>query len=91
MSQFKGKQRADAGFTTSIKPLGNGRFGVRTLHNGVILFQDNKSRTKAEAAKALKAQLRMVDKCGWDSPMADASRHREMKKCMARTAKKSRS
>ena len=87
--QSNRKRRSDNGFTTTIKPLGNGRFGVRTLHNGKVIFQDNTPRTKAAAAKSLKEQLRMIDKCGWDSPMAYASRHREMKKCFS-SNKKSR-
>lgn len=64
------------GFSTSIRPLGNGKYGARVYRNGVVFSQDNKSKTKAEARKALKELLRWVDKMGYDCPMADASRMR---------------
>ena len=64
------------GFTTSIRPLGNGKFGARVYRNGVVFSQDNKSKTKQEAGKALKELLRWVDKLGFDCPMASASRDR---------------
>ena len=69
--------RASNGFTTSVKPLGNGKWGARVYNkNGKVIQEDNKSTTKQEAAKALKELLRWVDKLGYDCPMADASRDR---------------
>lgn len=67
-------QQDSNGFTTSIKPLGNGRFGARVYRNGVVHSENNKSRSKLEAGKALKELLRWVDKMGFDCPMASASR-----------------
>ncbi len=65
------------GFTTSVKPLGNGRFGARVYRNGKVHSENNKSKTKIEAGKALKDLLRWVDKMGFDCPMASASRDRQ--------------
>jgi len=77
MPQFKNKSdRADGKFTTSIRPLGNGHYGVRVLRDGEVVMQDNSATTREEAAKALKECLRMLDKCCNPSPMAGASRDR---------------
>jgi len=75
MSQDQ-KARADSRFTTSIRPLGNGHYGVRVLRDGEVVMQDNSAPTREEAAKALKECLRMLDKCCNPSPMASASRSR---------------
>lgn len=64
------------GFTTSIKPLGNGKYGARVYRNGKMHSQNNKATSKAEAARNLKELLRWVDKLGFDCPMASASRDR---------------
>ncbi len=64
------------GFTTSIRPLGNGKWGCRVYHNGIIVQEDNDSKSRQEAAKTLKMLLRWVDKLGYDSSIASASRDR---------------
>ena len=64
------------GFSTTITPLGNGQYGVRVLRNGVVISEDNSSCDRREAALKLKELLRWVDKLGYDSPMASASRVR---------------
>lgn len=64
------------GITTSIKPLGNGKWGARVYKNGKVVEEHNTSTSRAEAAAALKELLRWVDKTGHRSPMASASRDR---------------
>ncbi len=73
-------RKADAvGITTSVTPLGNGRWGARVFKNGKLIEEDNTSTSRAQAAKALKELLRWVDKMGHGSPMASASRDRAKK------------
>ena len=67
-------------WSTTIKPLGNGRYGARVLLNGNVLMEDNRAKTRQEAAVNLKDLLRWVDKLGYDCPMASASRDRRMRK-----------
>ena len=75
------KARTDKeGFSTSVTPLGNGRYGVRVLLHGVVIREDNKSRSRQEAASTIKESLRWVDKLGWTSSMAWASRDRGCRK-----------
>jgi len=67
--------------TTSVKPLGRGRYGARVFYDGRVIMQDNSARSRAEAAKNLKELLRMTDKMGYyDCPMAAASRFRFRRK-----------
>ena len=69
--------RADErGYHTTITPLGNGRYGVRVLCRGKVVRENNSARSRQEAAEILKAELRWLDKYGYDSPMASASRDR---------------
>jgi len=71
-------------FSTSLTPLGNGTYGVRVYRNGQVLMEKNGLESKEAAAKELKDLLRWVDKMGYDSPMASASRDRPGKKELAR-------
>lgn len=71
------KDREDNnGWSTSITPLGNGRYGARVFHNGRLHSENNSGKSKLEAANNLRDLLRWVDKSGYDSPMASASRDR---------------
>jgi ribosomal protein S27AE len=49
---------------------------VRVLCEGQVVLQDNSAINREGAARALKECLRMVDKCGYGSRMAAASRDR---------------
>lgn len=82
-------RKDNKGWTTSITPLGNGKFGARVFRHGNLHSEDNSAETKVEAAKNLKDLLRWVDKMGFDSPMADASRHRAGRKEYERNSKES--
>jgi len=75
MSQSS-NNRADNKYTTSIKPLGNNKYGARVYKDGTVIMEDNSATNKKDAARALKECLRMVDKCGYDCPMASKSRNR---------------
>lgn len=62
-------------FDTKVTRLGNGKYGCRLLKEGkpVVEVQvDNKT----EISSAIKDMLRTMSKMGYDSDMADASRHR---------------
>jgi len=74
------KEPDENGFSTSLTPLGDGTYGVRIYRNGQVLMEKNGLESKEAAAKELKDMLRWVDKLGYDSPMASASRDRFAKK-----------
>lgn len=77
MAQYKNKTtRASDDVTTSVKPLGNGRWGARVCYNGRVIDQDNSAESRQEAAANLKELLRWVDKMGRKSLIAEASRGR---------------
>lgn len=62
--------------TTKVTYLGNGLYGCR-----IIRLANNKPIVetrvpKSEIGDAIHDMLRMLDKIGFDSPMAHASRHR---------------
>lgn len=86
MARRKTSTRTDAqGYSTKVTHLGNGKYGARVLHNGKVIMQSHVTlRSRQEAAAELKSMLRMVNKCGWDSSMADASRHRPGRKTALR-------
>lgn len=64
------------GFSTRVTRLGDG-YGIRVLLRGRVISESHVHLpTRADATRELKSMLRMVNKCGWDSPMAYASRHR---------------
>jgi hypothetical protein len=63
-------------WSTSIKPLGKGKYGARVYRNGKLHDQDNTAKSRAEARKNLKDLLRFVDKMGHDCDMADKARLR---------------
>ncbi len=75
MSQSS-NNRSDNEYTTSIKPLGNNKYGARVYKDGKVIMEDNSATNKKEAARNLKECLRMVNKCGYDSRMASKSRDR---------------
>ena len=76
MAQFPRRRVGPDGCGTSMSPLGRGRWGARVTFNEKIIMQDNTGRSRADAARNLKALLRMVDKMGYDCEMASASRMR---------------
>jgi hypothetical protein len=69
-------ERADAqGFSTKVTALGDGSYGCRVLHEGKVI-QEGRAESKAAVGPVLKDLLRWVDKLGYDSDMAAASRDR---------------
>ena len=66
------------GWTTRVAHIGRGRYGVQVLRDGRVHAQ-TVARTKADVGGMLKDLLRWVDKLGYDSPMAAASRVRNKK------------
>jgi len=65
------------GFVVKVTALGKnkGVFGVRVLRDGNVVAQ-GRAASKVEVRIVVKALLRWVDKAGFDSPMASASRDR---------------
>ena len=71
-------RRASNGFTVVVRPQAKGGLymvavvrvatGMPSLRPSIV--------EGAGIAGAVKNELRMIDKCGFDCPMADASRHR---------------
>jgi hypothetical protein len=62
------------GYTTKVTFLGKG-WGIRVLKQGRVIMQDFVT-SKGLIGPCLKSMLRMVDKCGFNTPMATASRDR---------------
>lgn len=60
--------------TTKTTHLGNGLYGCRVWHKSILTCETRVS--KIEISSAFKSMFRMLDKCGYDSEMAHASRHR---------------
>jgi hypothetical protein len=52
---------------------------VRVFYQGTLIMENNSPKTREDARVILKEMLRMVNKCGYDSPMADASKHLYLK------------
>jgi hypothetical protein len=69
--------RADGGFACVSRPAAGGGFNVAVVHlDGTPVFKIQHVETKDQIGKAIACDLRMIDKCGFNCPMADASRHR---------------
>lgn len=60
---------------TRLKKLG---WGIRIFVHGKLWWNRLVGR-REDIGPTIKDDLRMIDKCGVDSPMADASRHRYLK------------
>ena len=50
------------------------KYGVRAFYDGTLVVETTSA--KIEISSAIKGVLRMLDKLGYDSRMASASRHR---------------
>ena len=61
-------------FDTKVTRLGRG-YGVRLLKEGIPVVEV-RVRTRREVQPAIKDMLRTMSKLGYDSDMAEASRHR---------------
>jgi hypothetical protein len=66
------------GYSTKVTRLGDG-YGVRVLQNGVVVSQD-RADSRLDVGPVLKDMLRMLNKCGSPSTMAEASRHRSYRR-----------
>lgn len=64
-------------WTTSVVPLGNGKYGARVLRDGKLVAEDNSGTSRANAAANLRELLRWVAKRGYECSMASASRARQ--------------
>lgn len=69
------KREDPQGWSTKITRLGDG-YGCRVFKNGKV-HSEGKAKTRMEASKVLRDLLRWVDKLGFDSDMASASRDRQ--------------
>lgn len=73
------KNRKDEeGWDIKVTRLGDGRYGVRCTHKGKE-FSAAIAETRADIGDTIGDLLRWVDKLGFDSPMANASRTRRNK------------
>jgi hypothetical protein len=70
------KRTDPQGWSTKVTKLGDGTYGCRVLRNGKI-HSEGKAKTRREVPGVLRELLRWVDKLGFDSEMADASRSRQ--------------
>ncbi len=71
------KNRASNGVTIAVRPQSRGGFTIHVVDiMGKVLVKPQYVKTSAEVSPMIRDELRMLDKCGWDVPMADASRHR---------------
>jgi len=69
--------RASEGLTVVVRPQANGKYLVAVVRVETSRPVMRPSIVKAsEVRQAIKNDLRMIDKCGFDCPMADASRTR---------------
>lgn len=59
---------------TKTTHLGRGVYGCRIWYKGELCCETRVEKTRISSA--FKGMLRMLDKCGYESPMASASRHR---------------
>jgi hypothetical protein len=62
------------GYSTKVTRLANG-YGCRVLKDGEVVSEGH-ADTRADVGPTLRELLRMIDKCGNPSEMADASRTR---------------
>lgn len=68
-------------FTTKCVPIDKktGKYGCRVFVDGRVVAQQV-APSKSKVGETLREMLRMIDKTGWQSPMAHASRHRAWRK-----------
>lgn len=64
-------------FYTKVTHLGKGIYGCRVYKKETNLPIVEIRVCKALIGSAFRSMLRMLDKCGWVSPMAHAARHRD--------------
>lgn len=62
--------------STKVTRLGTGEYGCRVFFKEKLLAE-TKVKNRQQISIAFKSILRMVDKLGFNSLMADASRHRQ--------------
>ncbi|WAX21906.1 hypothetical protein [Stenotrophomonas phage RAS14] len=62
---------------TKVTYLGKGLYGCRVYNRKTNLPLVELRVCKRLIGSAFRDMLRTLDKLGWDSPMADASRHRD--------------
>jgi hypothetical protein len=64
--------------TIAVRPQSGGGFAIHVVDtNGKVLAKVQHVKTSAEIPPMIRDELRMLDKCGWDGPMAERSRHRK--------------
>ena len=71
--------RADGDLTTFVRPnreKGGWNVAVVRVSTRLPIFRIRHVKTKDQIQKEIQSDLRMIDKCGGDSKMADRSRHR---------------
>jgi hypothetical protein len=68
--------RACNGWTVVVRPQSTGGVMVMTVHVESGIVWDCALVKNGEIQTEIRQQLRMMDKCGYDIPMADRSRHR---------------
>lgn len=71
--------RADGNYTAIVRPnraKGGWYVAIVNILSGLPVFKFAHVENKEEIGKAIASDLRMMDKCGSNSKMADRSRHR---------------
>jgi hypothetical protein len=64
--------------TTKVTQLGKGVYGCRVINTNTNLpIVEARVKSKSEVSGAIKEMLRTLDKLGYNSPMASASRNRD--------------
>lgn len=72
--------RADGDLATYVRPdrkKGGWNVAVVRVSTGEPIFKVRHVETRDQIQKEIQSDLRMIDKCGGTSKMADRSRHRE--------------
>lgn len=67
------------GWSVKVTRLGDGRYGIRVYHHDKIHSQTT-ADCRADVGATVAEALRWVDKCGFVSEMASASRDRQFRK-----------
>lgn len=76
--------RASNGWTVVVRPNKDGVM-VATVHVESRMVWSQSIVKHGEVQTEIRQQLRMMDKCGFDIPMADRSRHRTGEKMNRKT------
>lgn len=74
--------RADNGYTAVVRPnreKGGWNVAIVSIKTGRPVFKFHHVLSKKDMVAELASDLRMMNKCGFDCKMADASRHRYLK------------